>query len=123
MTILLIFFSALVALAGLSTVVFPSTWLMLAKRVRITLPLRLLAFAVRVLLGVMLISVADSTGYPLPLKLIGVVLIVAGVLALLLGNEQIQAIIDWTVDRGPGVVRAGGAIALLFGVLVVYALT
>lgn len=122
MTTLLVFFAALIALVGLSTVVLPSSWLMLAKQVRVTLPMRLLAFAVRVLIGVMLISVADATGYPLPLKVIGLVLIVAGVLALALGNERIQALIDWIVGKGPRVVRVGGAIALLFGLFVVYAL-
>ena len=123
MKILLVFFAALISLIGLATVVFPTTWLMLAKRVRVSTHLRLLAFAVRVLLGVMLILVADSTGYPAPLKTIGVLLIVAGVLALVLGNERVQAIMDWIVIKGPSAVRAGGAIAFVFGVFIVYALT
>ena len=122
MKILLVFFAALIGLIGAATVVFPSTWLMLAKRVRVSEPLRLLAFAVRVLLGVMLILVADTTGYSLPLKIIGALLIVAGVLALVLGNRRVQAILDWVVGKGPPVVRAGGGIAFLFGVFIVYAL-
>ena len=54
--------------------------------------------------------------------LVAIVLIVAGIAVLVMGNERLQALIDWFASRGPAVLRVGGAFALLFGLFLVYAL-
>ena len=107
---------------SVATIVFPGRWLTLLQQLRVSTGLRLLAFASRVLLGVLLIYVAESTAYATALKVIGVVVIILGVATLLVGNEGLQALVDWFARKGAVFVRAAGTFGLLLGLFLAYAL-
>ena len=114
-------FGSIVCLISLLAIIFPQRLLRAAQRVTISTPLRLMAFVVRIVLGIILIFAARSTRFPLALKIVGGLLILSGVMVLLLGNSKVQSLLDWALRRGPKSVRIGGMAGLLLGGFLLYA--
>ena len=110
----------LICLASLLAVALPTRLLQLVRRITVNTALRLLAFIIRTILGVFLILVAPSTEFPVAMSIIGILLIVSGIAALVLGNERIQGILNWAVGLRPAFVVAGGLVGLLFGAFLIY---
>lgn len=79
---------------------------------------------VRVAFGLVLISVASASRAPKTLRVLGYVIVIAGIataLTGLLGIGRAQAIIEWWLEQGPGVVRLTGVLVLALGGFVAYA--
>ena len=110
-----------ICLVSLFAIAFPKQLRDLSNSVTISTPLRLLVFAIRILLGAIMVRVADATAFPLALKIIGILIIISGVMVLLLGNSKVQALKDWFLDRGPTTIRLGGVGGLLFGAFIIHA--
>lgn len=110
----------LICLVSLLAVALPARMLELTGRVTVSTALRLLAFTIRTILGAFLMLVAPSTDFPVAMTIIGVLLVVSGVAALVLGNERIQGIINWAVGLSPPYVVVGGLVGLSFGAFLVY---
>ena len=121
MTVILTVLGSVVCLISLFAIVFPGRLFRAAKSVTVTTPLRFIACGVRILFGVIMTLDAGSTRFPQTLRIIGILLIVAGVTVLLLGNARIQSLMDWFLRRGPNAIRAGGVVGLLFGGFLIYA--
>jgi hypothetical protein len=121
MSEVLVVFGILIVLLGLAAVARPSQLLALGRKITVTTWLRLIAFVFRVALGIIVIRVAPSTTFPLPMKVIGSLFIVSGFAALILGNELIQRILNWGLRRGPTAVVVGGLAGILIGALLIYA--
>ena len=66
-------------LISLFAIIYPGQLLRVAKNITITTPLRIIAFIVRILLGITIIFVADSTQFPRTLQIFGILLIFSGV--------------------------------------------
>ena len=79
------------------------------------------AAAFRLALGLALILAAVSSKAPDVLRVLGVVLIIAGLATPLLGVERSRKLIAWWAALGSGFVRAWSCIALAIGLLLVYA--
>ena len=94
MTATITVLGSIFCLISLFVIVFPQWVLRVGQRVTISTPLRLIAFVVRVLLGIIITLAAGSTQFPLTLKIIGILSIVSGVTALLLGNSKSQSLLD-----------------------------
>jgi hypothetical protein len=80
--------------------------------------------AVRVAFGVLLISVASASRAPTALRVLGYVIVIAGVTTALTGLLAIgraRASIEWWLQQGPGVVRLTGVAVLALGGFVAYA--
>ena len=120
MSQVLVAFGIIFVLLGVGAALRPHTVLGLARRVRVQTWLRLLAFVVRVGVGIVLLLVASSTVFPLALKLIGVLLIVSGVVVLLIGNAGVQRIIDWALGLGPVAIVSGGILGAALGGFLIY---
>ena len=58
---------------------------------------------------------------PIIVGLVGVLIIVAGLLAPSFGLERSQALLDAWSSRGPVFMRTWAAVALLFGLFIAYA--
>jgi len=121
MTEMLTVLGSVVCLISLFAIVFPKRLLRAAQSIRITTPLRFIAFVVRILLGSIIALVAGATQFPQTLQIIGILLIVSGVTVLLVGNAKIQSLLDWFLRWGLNSMRAGGIAGLLFGVFLIYA--
>ena len=79
------------------------------------------AAAFRLALGLALILAAVSSKAPEVLRILGVVLIIAGLATPVVGVERSRKLIEWWAGLGSGFVRAWGCIALAIGLLLVYA--
>jgi multisubunit Na+/H+ antiporter MnhG subunit len=121
MSEILIAFGILIVLVGAVAVVRPTQLLRLAGKVTVGTWLRYIAFLLRTALGVILILVAPSTGFPLAMKVIGSLLIISGVAVLLVGNAGIQRLLNWALRLGPSVMVVGGLVGILFGAFLIYA--
>ncbi len=113
-------FGILIALIGLFAVVRPKALLALVRRITVKTWLRVTGFVIRLLLGGLLILVAPSTAFPLVVRLIGALIIAAGVVVLLIGNEGVQRLVNRALRLSSPAVVAGGILGIVFGVLLIY---
>jgi hypothetical protein len=79
------------------------------------------AAGLRLVLGTVLFLAAPTSRAPKPLRILGVVVIVAGVLTPLLGVDRARAIVDWWAAQGTGLMRVWAVVAASLGVFLVYA--
>lgn len=121
MKFLILVFGGLIALTGLIIVVSPQSVLSLLDRYKQHLAIYVLAVAVRLLLGTVLIAYAPQSAFPLVLRIIGVVSIAAAVVILLIGPRRLQRLIDLLLSKAGVVMRPAGVIGALLGLFLVYA--
>ena len=79
---------------------------------------------VRVAFGLVLISVASVSRAPKTLRVLGYLIMLAGITTALTGLAAIdraRTIIEWWLQRGPGVVRLTGVLVVALGGFVAYA--
>lgn len=79
------------ALAGLAV---PSLLAGLASRVVVSRPMRIAAVTLRIVFGAIVILVADQTLYPWPMKILGVIFIMAGTLVAMIGGNTLEKWVD-----------------------------
>ena len=80
--------------------------------------------AIRVAFGLLLISVASASRAPKVLRVIGYIILIAGITTALTGAlaiERARASIEWWLQRGTSVVRLTGVLVLAFGGVIAYA--
>jgi glucan phosphoethanolaminetransferase (alkaline phosphatase superfamily) len=79
---------------------------------------------VRVAFGVVLIWVAPFSRAPRTLRVVGVLILIAGIATAVMGLtaiERARALIEWWLAQGLGVVRLTGVLVLAVGGLIAYA--
>ena len=79
--------------------------------------------AIRILFGALLIVVASASRVPKTLRVLGAVIVAAGVLTPLVGSERATVAFSEVTAQGPNFVRIVSVVALAFGLFVVYAVT
>lgn len=80
--------------------------------------------AVRVAVGLVLISAAAASRAPKAIRILGYIIVAAGLataLIALLAMGPARAIIDWWLQQGSGLVRLTGLLVLVVGGVVAYA--
>jgi hypothetical protein len=78
----------------------------------------------RVAFGLVLISVASVSRAPRTLRVLGYVILIAGITTALTGlvaMDRARAIVEWWLQQGSGVVRFTGVVVLAVGGFVAYA--
>ena len=86
-------------------------------------PLGLYAVAaLRVLFGIGLLLAAPPSRAPRVLRVLGIVILVAGIITPFFGVERSRAIVDWWSTQGTAFMRVLGGLAVVFGAFVMYAL-
>jgi hypothetical protein len=121
MTAIALVFSVFVAALGAVGLVSPSRIRSVERYFQTPAGLYFAA-AVRLVMGVAVFFAAPASRAPEILRILGVVIFVAGVITLLLGLERFRGLVAWWSARGSGFVRAWAAVALAFGLLLAYAL-
>jgi hypothetical protein len=78
--------------------------------------------AVRVVFGGLLIAVAAPSRFPRVLRVVGVVIVVAGVLTPLFGTERFLQAFAWFSGQPSMLVRGIAVLPLIFGLCFAYAI-
>jgi ABC-type xylose transport system permease subunit len=81
------------------------------------------AAGIRLVLGSALIVVANESRAPGVLKILGGLLVFSGITIPILGVEHIGELVNFFLDLGPLFLRIWGAVALLLGGSLIFAIT
>lgn len=79
------------------------------------------AAGLRLVLGAALLVTAPTSRAPQTLKMLGVVIIVAGLATPLIGVDRARVIVEWLTTQGPALMRVWAGFALGFGLFLAYA--
>lgn len=121
MATLIILFGALTLFVGVVIVIDPDRLFGLFRKHVDTLELHILAVVVRLVLGALLIYLADASRFPLVIEIIGWISIVAALFFAVIGRARFRRIMAWALSLARPVVRVGGVFAVGFGAFLVYA--
>ena len=110
----------LITAIGVMGVAFPSLLLEFGQSLQTPSAL-LVAAAIRIFFGAVLLWVASASRMPRTLRVIGVLMIIGGVLTPVFGVERFQEILSWFSSQGPLLMRAWASIAIVFGLFLAYA--
>ena len=78
--------------------------------------------AVRVVFGTLPILVAAGSRMPVALRVVGVLIVVAGLFTPLFGTERFLGAFAWFSGQGPLLVRAVAVLPIIIGLFLVYAI-
>jgi hypothetical protein len=79
------------------------------------------AAALRVAFGLVLIAAAAASRLPRTLRILGALIVVAGVITPFFGHERARAVVDWWSAQGPSFMRGWAVLAVIFGLFIIYA--
>ena len=105
------------ALAGLAVPAFLTG---LASRVAASRPLRITAVTARIVFGAIAILVAEQTLYPWPMKIIGIVSIMAGTIVVMVNRDTLSGWVE-TIKGNDAWCRALSLAALAMGAFLIHA--
>jgi hypothetical protein len=80
------------------------------------------AAAIRLVFGIALFLAAPGSRAPELLRILGIIVFVAGLVTPLFGLERFGKLLDWWTARGTGFVRGWCVFTLAFGLLLAWAL-
>jgi uncharacterized BrkB/YihY/UPF0761 family membrane protein len=120
MTILIIIFGALTLVAGIIIVINPEHIFGLLSKHTEKLELQILAVAVRLVLGALLIYQSDVSKYPFVIEVLGWLSIIAAIFFAVIGRNNFKRIISWALSLAKPLGRVGGSIAAAFGAFLIY---
>ena len=113
-------FGALITLIGLVGIVVPRYFIEVIGNWEAESRF-IAAVGIRMVMGVICLSAAPASRMPVVVQVIGIIAIAAAAVALLVGLERLNRLIEWWLGRPPIVVRMSAAFAAGFGVLLVFA--
>lgn len=116
-------FGICIATFGVVGILSPSGLIWVAQH-SVTSGVFYLIATVRVAFGLVLISVASASRAPRAVRVLGYVILIAGITTALTGLLAIgraHAIIDWWLQQGSGLVRLTGILVIAFGGFIAYA--
>ena len=121
MTLLIIIFGALISLAGLVILINPETVFGFMRDRLDKLALQILAIAIRVILGALLIYQADASRFPTVIEIIGWISLGAALFIIVMGRRNFIRLMEWSLSFVKKFGRFGGIMAATFGAFLVYA--
>jgi hypothetical protein len=116
-------FGICIATFGVVGILSPSGLIWVAQH-SVTSGVFYLIATVRVAFGLVLISVASASRAPWAVRVLGHVILIAGITTALTGLLAIgraPAIIDWWLQQGSGLVRLTGILVIASGGFIAYA--
>lgn len=112
------FFFVIVGIAGLLA---PSRLVPLYQYLPSTTGLYSVA-VLRIGIGLVLWRAASRSRTPKTLRVLGIVILIAGIMTPLLGIERTRAILEWSLAQGSMPMRLWSGVALILGVFVMYSI-
>ena len=80
------------------------------------------AVCYRLVLGILLFLISDSTRYPIVIYYLGILFIFSGVTGFLIGKKHLTKLIDWWLSKPENLCRGWSVIAVAFGLFLIYAI-
>jgi hypothetical protein len=111
-----------VMLAGVAGIIAPDSLTAIGRYVATPVGLYLIA-AFRVVAGLVLMLVAPSSRVPRTLRVVGAIVLVAGLATPLFGVGRTRAILDWESTQGTALIRIGAGLVLAIGGFIAFAVT
>lgn len=111
---LALFLALLALLVGLVALVRPDVLLALGERVITPTGLYGIA-ALRVVVGLLLVLVARDSRTPTLLRVLGTIIVLAGLSLPILGVDRTRGMLDWETAQGGGLLRLAGVVIVGFG--------
>ncbi len=121
MTLLIIIFGALTLLAGIVIVINPEVIFGFLRNNLDKLVLHIIAVAVRLVIGALLIYQSNISKFPLVIEVIGWLSIVAAIFIAVMGRRKFNRLMSWALSLSKPFGRVGGALAVAFGAFLIYA--
>ena len=114
-------FGILMMVAGAGIVASPGIIFGPLKR-RVDQPgLQVVAIIARLMLGILLLSHAELSGYPTIIAILGWLSIAGAVLLFVIGQNRFKSLMRWAFGIADRFGRAAGLVAILFGAFLVHA--
>lgn len=111
----------LLVVAGLAALLAPDRLKRVFRGVMSSDPLLVVASAGRIALGVAFWLVAPSTRSPAFVRVLGALMIAAGLAIPLVGRRRLASFVGWWIDRPNRWIRSIAPLAVVLGLLVVLA--
>jgi hypothetical protein len=121
MTVLIIIFGALTLLAGIVIVINPEVIFGFLRNHLDKLVLHIIAVAVRLVIGVLLIYQSNVSKFPCLIEIIGWLSIVAAIFLSVMGRYNFNRLMSWALSFLKPFGRVGGVFAAAFGSFLIYA--
>jgi hypothetical protein len=121
MKLLIIVIAVFVMVVGGIAMLAPDRLFALGQFVATTTGLYVVG-AIRSVIGLVLILGAPRSRAPRTFRVIGAVVVVAGLATPIFGVERTRAVLAWEADQGSASIRVGGAIAVAMGGLLAFAM-
>ncbi|MEW8506837.1 MAG: hypothetical protein AB2598_09010 [Candidatus Thiodiazotropha sp.] len=118
---IIIVFGLLIFLAGIIISIIPATVLAPLRENSDKLYLHVVAVAVRLILGVLLVFQSELSRYPLAIEVIGWLSIIAATVLASIGRTNFKRLISWALSFSEPYGRVGGILASVFGAFIVHA--
>ena len=107
---------------GLFAIINPDTLVAIGEYAVTPTGLYVIA-AVRIVFGTVLVLAATASRIPRVLRVLGVIIVIAGVVTPLYGVDRTRAQFDWLVSIGPIAIRLVGLAMMVVGGLIFYAVS
>ena len=121
MTVLIIIFGALTLLAGIAIVINPEVIFGFLRNNLDKLVLHIIAVAVRLVIGALLIYQSNISKFPFVIEVIGWLSIVAAIFLAVMGRRNFNRLMSWALSLSKPFGRVGGVLAVAFGAFLIYA--
>lgn len=121
MTLLIILFGALTLSAGIIIIINPEIIFSYLRKNLDKLSLHILAVTVRLIIGVLLISQANVSTFPLTIEILGWLSIAAATIFALIGRRNFKRLMSCALSLLKPFGRIGGIFAAAFGAFLIYA--
>ena len=120
MKVIALVIAVLMILFGLTGVLWPEGLLGLAKYSHTSTGIYVLAI-VRIVLGALLLLAAKATRTPKTIRVIGILIFVAGVATALTSPARAQLLGNWILERGPDFLRIAACFPFAVGLFILVA--
>jgi uncharacterized membrane protein YidH (DUF202 family) len=112
-----LFIAALMALLGLTGVLWPEGLMQLATYSFSRTGMYVVA-AARIVIGALLFFAASSTRTPKTVRVIGIIILLVGIGTALIPLERALEMKDWWIARGPDMLRIAACLPLAVGLFI-----
>lgn len=120
MVSIVLIIGVVIAVIGVVGVLVPASFRSLINAFR-SRSMLYVAAVIRIAIGIVLILAAPECLFPLGIRVLGILAIVAGAVLPFLKQSVVDALFDWMAQMSSGVIRSWALVAVVLGGFLIYA--